>query len=432
MANGEAGIFKGYRGLVLLMLLGVYVLNYVDRQIVGILAEPIKKDLDLSDTQLGMMGGLAFAIFYSTLGIPIARLADRYSRKWIETAALATWSAFTALCGMAGGFTSLFLARLGVGVGEAGGVAPAFSMVADYFPPEQRARALAILTLGLPIGSALGLVIGGYLAAHYGWRTAFIALGAAGFVVAPIFAYFVKEPERGRYDTVAPAGSEHLSLLDTMRLMATMPTFWLVSLGSATASMLSYGLGFWLPSFLQRTRGLSLADTSLLLGAVAIVGGVAGILLGGYLADHFGKTDRRAYGRIPAIAFLIGFPALLAGVTVEAVPAIFALLLIPQAMGYVWAGPSVAVIQNIAPANIRTTASALYLLIVNFIGLGIGTMSFGVLSDAFTERFGASALQYSIIAIAIILYPLTAALYFSAARYIPRDWRDAAVRPGGG
>lgn len=431
MAIGEAGIFKGYRGLVLLMLLGVYVLNYVDRQIVGILAEPIKKDLNLSDTQLGMMGGLAFAIFYSTLGIPIARLADRYSRKWIETAALATWSAFTALCGMAGGFTSLFLARLGVGVGEAGGVAPAFSMVADYFPPEQRARALAILTLGLPIGSALGLVIGGYLAAQYGWRTAFIALGAAGFVAAPIFAYFVKEPERGRYDTVAHASSEHPSLLGTMRLMATMPTFWLVSLGSATASMLSYGLGFWLPSFLQRTRGLSLADTSLLLGAVAIVGGVAGILLGGYLADHFGKTDRRAYGRIPAYAFLIGFPALLAGVTVEAVPAIFAMLLIPQAMGYVWAGPSVAVIQNIAPANIRTTASALYLLIVNFIGLGIGTMSFGVLSDAFTERFGASALQYSIIAIAIILYPLTAALYFAAARHIPRDWQDAPMRPHG-
>lgn len=426
MANGEAGIFKGYRGLVLLLLLGVYVLNYVDRQIVGILAEPIKKDLDLSDTQLGMMGGLAFAIFYSTLGIPIARLADRYSRKWIETAALATWSAFTALCGMAGGFTTLFLARLGVGVGEAGGVAPAFSMVADYFPPEQRARALAILTLGLPIGSALGLVIGGYLAAQYGWRTAFIALGAAGFVAAPIFAYFVKEPERGRYDAVTPVAAAHPTLLDTMRLMGTKPTFWLVSLGSATASMLSYGLGFWLPSFLQRTRGLSLADTSLLLGAVAIVGGVAGILLGGYLADHFGKTDRRAYGRIPAIAFLIGFPALLAGVTVEAVPAIFALLLIPQAMGYVWAGPSVAVIQNIAPPNVRTTASALYLLIVNFIGLGIGTMSFGILSDAFTERFGASALQYSIIAIAIILYPLTAALYFAAARHIPRDWQGGA------
>ncbi len=419
----EQGIFSGYRAVVLLMLLLAYILNFVDRQIVGILAVPIKADLNLSDTQLGMMGGLAFAIFYATLGIPIAWLADRFSRKWIETVALAIWSGFTALCGMAGGFTSLFVARLGVGVGEAGGVAPAFSMISDYYPPEQRARALSILTLGLPVGSALGLFIGGFLAAEYGWRFAFIALGIAGFVLAPIFAIVVREPERGAFDPPETQTAGSASALDVLRRVAAKPTFWLVSLGSATASMLSYGLGFWLPSFIARSHGLDISDTSKFLGTVAITGGIAGILLGGYLTDHFGQRDRRAYMRIPAIAFLIGFPFLLAGIYVESLPWVFALLLVPQAMGYVWTGPSVSIIQNIAPASMRATASAIYLMIVNFIGLGIGTMVFGLLSDSLTSVYGDSALRYSIMICAVVLYPLAATLYFLAARRITDDWQ---------
>ncbi len=419
----EQGIFSGYRAVVLLMLLLAYILNFVDRQIVGILAVPIKADLNLSDTQLGMMGGLAFAIFYATLGIPIAWLADRFSRKWIETVALATWSGFTALCGMAGGFTSLFIARLGVGVGEAGGVAPAFSMVSDYYPPEQRARAFSILTLGLPIGSALGLFIGGFLAAEYGWRFAFIALGIAGFVLAPIFAIVVREPKRGAFDPPETQTADNASAIDVLRQVAAKPTFWLVSLGSATASMLSYGLGFWLPSFIARSHGLDISDTSKFLGTVAITGGIAGILLGGYLTDHFGQRDRRAYMRIPAIAFLIGFPFLLAGIYVESLPWVFALLLVPQAMGYVWTGPSVSIIQNIAPASMRTTTTAFYLMIVNFIGLGIGTMVFGLLSDSLTSFYGGSALRYSIMICAVVLYPLTATLYFLAAQRITDDWQ---------
>lgn len=420
----NSGIFSGYRAIVLPTLLFAYILNFVDRQIIGILAVPIKADLRLSDTQLGMMGGLAFAIFYSTLGIPIAWLADRFSRKWIETIALTVWSGFTALCGMATGFTSLFVARLGVGIGEAGGVAPAFSMIADYYPPEQRARALSILTLGLPIGSALGLFVGGFLAAEYGWRFAFIALGAAGLVFAPLFAILVREPERGRFDPPpAPAlGGKHPRGM--LRAVITKPTFLLVALGSATASMLSYGLGFWLPSFIARSHGLDLSSTSNFLGTITITGGIAGILLGGYLTDHFGKRDRRAYVRIPAIAFLIGFPFLMAGVYVESLPLTFVLLLIPQAMGYIWTGPSVSIIQNIAPASIRATVSAVYLLIVNFIGLGIGTMVFGLLSDALTATYGDNALRMAIMICAVFLYPLTATLYFAATRQISKDWQD--------
>lgn len=416
------------RGVILGMLFLVYTLNYLDRQIVGILALPIKEDLGLSDSQLGLMGGLAFAIFYSALGIPIARLADRYSRKWIETAALVLWSGFTALCGFATGFMSLFLARLGVGIGEAGGAAPAFSMIADYYPPTQRARALAIMTLGLPVGSALGLFIGGYLAQAYGWRTAFIVLGVAGLAIAPVFALLVREPERGatetRPPTITPAGPAGLvTLADVIRTVAAQPSFILIALGSATASMLTYGLGFWLPSFISRTHGLDIAQTSQFLGAIAISGGVVGILVGGFLSDHIGKRDRRAYALIPAVAFLLAFPALLVAINLQSLIWVFLLLLIPQFMGYVWAGPSVAIIQNISPPHMRTTASALYLFIVNLVGLGVGTTAFGVISDLFAESYGGESLRLSITVCAVLLYPVTAALYFMASRRIRDDWR---------
>jgi MFS family permease len=182
------------------MLLLVYTFNFIDRQIIGVLAIPIKAELGLSDTQLGLMGGLAFALFYTALGVPIALLADRTSRKWIITGALALWSLFTALCGATTGFLQLFLCRLGVGVGEAGGVAPAYSLIADVYPPERRGRAMALFSLGIPLGSALGVFFGGYVAAHFSWRVAFVAVGLAGIVIAPVFALLVREPERGRFD----------------------------------------------------------------------------------------------------------------------------------------------------------------------------------------------------------------------------------------
>jgi MFS family permease len=193
---------SGRRSLALLLLVIVYTFNFIDRQIVGILAVPIKADLGLSDTQLGLMGGLAFALFYTGLGIPVAMLADRFSRTWIITGALVIWSGMTAACGLAGNFWQLFLARLGVGIGEAGGVAPAYSLVADYFPPHQRARALSIYSFGIPIGSALGILFGGFIASKIDWRFAFFAVGLAGIAIAPIFRLVVKEPPRGRFDPV--------------------------------------------------------------------------------------------------------------------------------------------------------------------------------------------------------------------------------------
>ncbi|PZO09147.1 MAG: MFS transporter [Alphaproteobacteria bacterium] len=419
-----------YRYLVLFILLIVYCLSYVDRQIIGILALPIKTDLQLSDTQLGLMGGFAFAIFYTGAGIPIARLADRFNRVWIISASLTIWSGFTAVCGLATGFWSLFLARLGVGVGEAGGVAPSFSIVADYFPPRQRARAFAVLTLALPVGSAMGLFIGGVLAAQYGWRTAFIAMGVIGVLVAPLLLFTVREPVRGRLDPAPLAAAKtRPSFIDVLSHVRRKPSFWWLSIGSAMASMLSYGVGFWLPAFIHRSHGLELVQTSQFLSALTLFGGVIGILAGGWLGDLLGARHKAAYALVPAAAFLIGFPFLLVGLSLSSLPIVFAVLMVPQAASVLWTGPSVAAIQQLAPATMRATASSIYLFITNLIGLGVGTFVFGAVSDILTARFGDNALQYSIMACAVVLYPLAILFYWLASRSLTRDWEGAAVAP---
>ncbi|MCW8925888.1 MAG: MFS transporter, partial [Xanthomonadales bacterium] len=254
------------RAYVLFILVLVYTFNFIDRQIIGILAVPIKADLGLSDTQLGLMGGLAFALFYTGLGIPVAMLADRFSRTWIMTAALATWSAMTALCGLAGNFWQLFAARLGVGVGEAGGVAPAYSLIADYFPSGERARAIGIYSFGIPIGSATGIVFGGVIASMIDWRYAFFIVGLAGLSLAPVFRLTVREPQRGRYDNHAVTGQTP-GLQQILATLAAKPSFWLMALGASFSSMIGYGIFFWLPSFFVRSYGLSLLDASLFYGA---------------------------------------------------------------------------------------------------------------------------------------------------------------------
>ncbi len=335
-----------YRAVVLAMLVLVYTFNFIDRQIVGILAVPIKADLGLTDTQLGLMGGLAFALFYTALGIPIAMLADRSNRTWIMTVALVVWSAMTAVCGYAQNFWQLFLARLGVGVGEAGGVAPAYSIVADYFPPQQRARALGVYSFGVPIGSALGIVFGGLIAHHIDWRMAFIVVGVAGVLLAPIFKMVVREPPRGRYDGAKGAGTP-VSFREAMRVLVSKRAFWGISFGAAASSMMGYGLFFWLPSFFVRSHGMTLLDASLYFGAILLVGGMVGIWMGGWLADRFGAARRRMYA--------------VGAVTSDSLAVSFALFLVPTALGLVWLGPVLSAIQHIVPPGMRATASAVFL-----------------------------------------------------------------------
>jgi predicted MFS family arabinose efflux permease len=409
-----------YRLVVLAMLVLVYTFNFIDRQIVGILAVPIKADLGLSDTELGLMGGLAFALFYTLLGIPIAVLADRSSRTTIMTWALVVWSAMTAVCGLAQNFWQLFFARLGVGVGEAGGVAPAYSLVADYFPPSQRARALGVYSFGIPIGSALGIVFGGLIASHVHWRAAFIVVGLAGVVVAPIFRKVVREPPRGSFDAVVVAGPPP-GIGGVLRVLLGKPAFWGLSLGGASASMMGYGLFFWLPSFLVRSYGLTLVDASLFFGAILLLGGIAGVWLGGSLADRFGRARRRYYAIIPALAFAATVPLFVAAVMSKSLALAFVLFLLPTALGLVWLGPVLSSIQHVVPPNMRATASAIFLFVNNLIGIGLGTVVLGAISDALQARFGADSLRYAILA-GTTFYLVAAALFLLSARRLEQDW----------
>ena len=239
---------SSYKAWVLFMLLIVYIFNFIDRQIIGILAVPIQAELSLSDTQLSLMGGLAFALFYTALGIPIAWLADRKNRTWIITIALMMWSLMTALCGLAQNFAQLFLARLGVGVGEAGGVAPSYSLISDYFPSNQRSRALGIYAFAIPIGSALGMLIGGVLTNLIGWRLTFIVVGILGLAIAPLFKLTVKEPKRGKYDSTT-SDITAVPFSTVIQILKKKKSFWFLSLGGASASMMTYVLLFWFPSF---------------------------------------------------------------------------------------------------------------------------------------------------------------------------------------
>ena len=422
-----------YRYVVLAMLILAYTFNFLDRQILGILAGSIKADLNLTDTQLGLMGGVAFAALYTTLGVPLAWLADRVSRTWIMTVALTVWSGFTVACGFAGGFWSLFLSRMGVGVGEAGGVAPAYSLIADYFPKEQRARALAVYSFGIPLGTALGVLFGGLIAAYVNWRVAFIVVGLAGVALAPIFKWVVKDPPRGGMDRAPQtlASGEAAPLIAPKapafgKVLATIlpkPSFWLLSFGAACSSICGYGVAFWLPTFFQRSFGLSLTDRALFYSALSLIGGVAGIWLGGVLADKFGSKNKAAYALAPAICFLVALPCFLLAMNVNSMVWAFLIFLIPTGLNLAWLGPVVAAVQHLAPASMRTTTSALFLLINNLLGLAVGLWFFGYVSDLLAPRYGAESMRHAIY-IGLGFYVISAVLLIFASRRLKRDWVD--------
>ena len=423
-----------YRYYVLAMLICVYTFNFLDRQILGILATPIKAEFNLSDGQFGLMSGLAFAILYTTLGVPIALLADRFSRSWIMTIAFTLWSGFTALCGIAGSFGQLFLLRMGVGIGEAGGTAPAYSLIADYFPPSQRGRALAGFAFGIPIGTAAGTLIGGLIAAQFGWRWAFIGVGLIGLPLALLFKLTVKDPPRGGQDsTAAPVAAA--SFGKVLGAVLPKPSFWLLSFGAASSSVCGYGIAAWLPSFFQRSFGLSLVETSWYAAGISILGGLMGIWLGGAVADRLGKRSKRAYPLTPAIAFLISVPIFLAAMNsgpllaglggsssrVASLALGFGLFLIPTGLNLAWIGPITATVQHLAPAHMRATASALFLLINNLLGIAGGIYYFGFMSDLLAPHFGTESLRWSIYT-GMGFYVLSATLFALASRVLEKDW----------
>ena len=341
---------------------------------------------------------------------------------------------------MAQNFIQLAFARLGVGVGEAGGVAPAYSIIADYYPSEKRARALSIYSLGIPIGASMGILGGALLAEYVGWRTAFITVGIAGIAVAPLFKLTVKEPPRGQFDG-RTANVKPASIGEVLRTISRKPSFWTMSLGAACSSMMGYGLLFWLPSFFSRSFGDALPgfftwlpgwavpnEPSPLLfagyffGGIVLVGGMAGIWLGGVLGDKFGAKHKGAYALVPAIAFTITIPLCLVGLLVDSLPVVFLAFLIVQALSVVWLGPVVAAFQHLVGPNMRSTASAIFLFINNLVGIGLGTWLLGVISDYFRETYAEDSLRYSLLS-GVALYALAALLLYVTAPRLKHDWQ---------
>lgn len=402
--------------LVLAVLLLAYIFNFLDRQILGILAGSIIKDLKLSDAQFGAIGGLAFAILYSALGIPLAMLADRTSRSRVVAGSLAVWSAFTTLCGTAAGFMQLFLFRLGVGVGEAGGVAPSYALIADYFPPERRARALAIFSLGIPLGLAGGTLIGAYLAHWISWRAAFMAMGVAGLILAPVMLLVVRDVPRG-------SAREAPRLRETFGIIAGKPTFWLMALASSFSSLAGYGLALWTPSVLERSFGLDLLGRGQFLASLFLIAGTIGVFAGGWLADRLGQSDRSWYARLPAIAWLVTAPLFVAGLLAPNLWLAWLLLLVPNGLNILWLGPVTTAVQHLVERPLRSTASASFLLINNLIGLGVGPTLIGGLSTLFKARFGTEALRYAAVS-AVGFYVAAAILMAFAIRRLRADWVD--------
>jgi MFS family permease len=419
-AGRSAGTSAGGRVLAILLL--AYIFNFIDRQIIGVLAVPIKAELGLSDRQLGLMGGIAFALFYSGLAIPIAWLADRKSRVNIIAASVAVWSLFTAACGFAQNFWHLFLARMGVGIGEAGGVAPSYGLISDFYPREKRARALAFFSLGIPIGSALGVFFGGWIASHLDWRSAFLIVGLAGLPAALLVRLVIPEPVRGGFDSADGSPSDPAPpFLEVAAALARTPSFWLLSFGAASGSILGYGLIFWLPSFFARSFHLTLAQVGWFYGSIVLIGGVAGTWLGGWIGDRVGPASPGGYARVPAICFLIAAPCFALGLFAPSLWLGWLLFAIGQMLALAWLGPVIAAVQHIVPPNMRATASASFLFINNLIGIGFGIFFLGYMSDAMTAAHGEDSLKYSIL-YGLVFYLLSSAIYFIAAGRLKKDW----------
>lgn len=298
-------------------------------------------------------------------------------------------------------------------------MAPAYALISDYFPREQRARALSIYSFGIPIGSALGIVFGGFIASKIDWRFAFFAVGIAGIVLAPIFRLTVKEPIRGQFDG-GPPTTPPPALREIMVKLRGKPSFWLISFGAACSSMMGYGVFFWLPSFFVRSYGLSLLDASLFFGAILLLAGILGIWLGGWTADRLGADRPKAYVVIPAVAFLATVPFYVIAVLSPDLTTVFVAMLLPVALGLAWLGPVLSTIQHLVPPNMRATASAIFLFINNLIGIGGGTFALGFISDNLEARYGDDSLRYAIVA-GTSFYVLAAGLFLMSSKWLEAD-----------
>ena len=398
----QHGVFSpAVRNYALGVLVVVYTFNFIDRQILSILLEPIKQDLGLSDSALGMLTGFAFALFYATLGIPIARFADRSNRRNLIAWALAIWSAMTAVSGLAQNFWHLLLARIGVGVGEAGCSPPAHSMLADYFPTENRATALGIYSLGIPFGILFGFIAGGWLNEFFGWRVAFFIVGVPGLLLAILVRFTLREPPRGMAEGRV-ADEEQPTIMETFRFLWSKRSFRHMAVGGGLTAFVGYGVITWVPSFLIRSYGMNTGDVGTYLGLILGIPGGIGIALGGYLADRYGARDTRWYLWIVSVALIASTPLFFGVYLSNTAFASLMFLILPILLGNFYQATTFSQTQGLVSLRMRSVAAAVLLFILNMIGLGAGPQAVGILSDILQPSYGDESLRYALLMLSTV------------------------------
>ncbi|MEH6516793.1 MAG: MFS transporter [Halioglobus sp.] len=406
---------KNYRYYVLIVLTLTSMLSIADRLIMSILLEDIKSEFHMSDTQLGLLAGLAFALFYALMSIPIARFADISNRKNILAASLVIWSGMTALCGAATGFVSLFFARLGVGVGEAGGSPPIYSIIADYFKPEERARAMGVYITGAVLGTGGGLIVGGLLGEAIGWRLTFLALGIPGVLLGVLLFFTVKEPPRGRYDSGDHASKQATDLRRTLKSLASNKVYVRVSISFAMLTMVGYSMAIWLAPIMLRNFDVSLGKVGLYLGATYILGGIPGPIIGGFLNDALVKRDERWRAWMPAIFIVMSVFTLKLCLSSQTLWEFLGLFALTYAMFMVPQGATLSLLQSSVGSGQRALGVSFALLVNSLLGLALGPLLIGVLSDALAPAYGAMSLNYALISVCSVAAVLAAFSYLWTA-----------------
>lgn len=406
---------------VLGMLCFVYVLNFLDRQLLSILAKPIQDSLQITDGQLGLISGLYFAMFYCFIAIPVGWLADRTSRVGVLSLACAIWSGATVACGMAANYGQLVAARMAVGIGEAGGVPPSYAIITDTYPPGKRAAALGIFNLGPAIGAAAGVAFGAAIADQFGWRIPFIVVGAIGIVTALIVWLTVREPKRGAMDPGGPVATDDRAMFwPTVRMFASNRVLMLAALGGGATQFVTYGLGNFAVLFLMREKGMELNDVALWYALVLLIGMGGGMILSGRVIDRMTRKSRTGYATAPALSLAVAMPFYLGFVWAPGWPLALALLTIVMVFNYFYLSASVALVQEEVKPNQRVLAGALLLLVMNFIGLGLGPTWVGFASDWFQSNGDAHGLQTALYTLTPF-YVIAIALFAMLARVLGKE-----------
>ncbi len=426
MSQATTEFSPAYRAYALGLLVVVYVFNFIDRSILGILVEPIKADLGVSDTMMGFLGGIAFATFYTFLGIPIARMADKGSRRNVLAVCLAIWSAATAICGLAQNFVHLLMARIGVAVGEAGGSPPSHSMISDMFPADQRATALGIYALGIPIGTMLGNLGGGWINEVFDWRSAFFVVGLPGVMLAVIVRFTLREPPRGAAEGIEMQAGEAPPVSEVFKYLWSLRSFRMLAVAGSLHAFVGYGVGYWIPAMFNRSHGLTTGEMGTALFYLGFAS-IAGTFLGGYLGDKMGTRDIRWYLWLPGLATLVSVPFSTFVYLYHAPYTALWVLSVSYFLGAYYLGPTFSLTQGMVGLRMRALASSILLFILNIIGLGLGPQFTGIASDVLNAStdLGQDSLRWALV-ISLVFNVVSAVMYLMASRTLKDDMARSA------